>query len=131
MIPFAAVRARHVRRMFLKLTVRSGTVPDGFSGGILTSSVGSLVVLADFGAGNTAGRCLAAVLVQPLDLLTHKKGSRVDPTNCRGIYLTRQVSKVMERELGFFIQQFFEVVRVYGPRQYACSTGIGHRDALR
>ena len=48
----------------------------------------------------------------------------------RGIHLTSQLSKVVERLLGKLFQDFFEKTGAYGPNQFAYMKGRGSRDAL-
>ena len=60
----------------------------------------------------------------------HKRKSKADPGNYRGVHLTSQLSKVCERILGPGFQRFFEAEEKYGPRQFAYMKGRGHRDAL-
>ena len=60
----------------------------------------------------------------------HKRLSRANPGNYRGIHLTAQVSKLVERILSYFFKPCFEATGAFGPRQFAYTTGIGHRDAL-
>ncbi len=60
----------------------------------------------------------------------HKKKSKADATNYRGVHLTSQVSKACERILSDLFQPHFEKAGLYGPRQFAYMKGRGHRDAL-
>ena len=128
---FFIVRSHNVRRVLKALRINSGTGPDGMSARILKQCASSLVkpvralaqrILSD----GAWPKCWSNHWIFPL----HKKRSKADPKNYRGIHLTPQISKVVERILGAFFQPFFETVGSYGPRQYAYSKGIGHRDAL-
>ena len=60
----------------------------------------------------------------------HKKKARSDPSNYRGVHLTAQASKVVERVLGSFLKPFLEQTGAYGPNQFAYSSGRGTRDAV-
>ena len=60
----------------------------------------------------------------------HKRLSRSDAKNYRGIQLTAQTSKAMERLLGkLFLLNLHASVQ-FEPRQYAYTPGRGARDAL-
>ena len=56
----------------------------------------------------------------------HKRGSRANASNYRGVHLTPQVSKVCERILGKILRPWLD----FGDRQFAYTPGRGHRDAL-
>ena len=131
MADFFVVRSRHVRNVLKALRFNSGTGPDGLSTRILKECVSSLVLPVRIMARQILRegawpRCWCQHWIFPL----HKKRSKAEPGNYRGIHLTPQISKVMERVLGFFLQPFFEAAGAYGARQYAYSKGVGHRDAL-
>ena len=59
-----------------------------------------------------------------------KKKAVFDPKNYRGVHLTPQLSKVVERLLGRFLLPFFEATDAYGPNQFAYAKGKGCKDAL-
>jgi hypothetical protein len=58
-----------------------------------------------------------------------KKKAVFDPKNYRGVHLTPQLSKVVERLLGRFLLPFFEATEAYGPNQFAYAKGKGCKDA--
>ena len=60
----------------------------------------------------------------------YKKKSVYQADNYRGIRLTAQLSKVMERLLGRFFLPFLEATEVHGPDQYAYRKKRGCKDAL-
>ena len=60
----------------------------------------------------------------------HKKKSVYDPKNYRGIHLTAQLSKVVERLLKGLVVPYISRTVAYGPNQFAYTTGRGARDAL-
>ena len=59
-----------------------------------------------------------------------KRRSVSDPENYRGVQLTSQFSKVVERFLSaFFVPRLVEL-QGFGPNQFAYSAGRGARDAI-
>ena len=60
----------------------------------------------------------------------HKKKTKANPANYRGIHLTAQLSKVAERALGCLFLPFLEHVGAYGPNQFAYTRDRGLHDAL-
>ena len=60
----------------------------------------------------------------------YKKKSASDPDNYRGIHLSAQLSKVVERLLGRFFLPFLENSGAYGPNQWAYRKQRGCKDAL-
>jgi hypothetical protein len=60
----------------------------------------------------------------------YKKGSVYAAGNYRGVHLTAQLSKAMERLLGVLFTPFLTKNVSYGPNQFAYMTGRGARDAL-
>ena len=59
----------------------------------------------------------------------HKRRSRSDPANYRGVHLTPQLSKVVERAIGGTFIPFLSEFS-FGDNQYAYSSGKSHRDVL-
>ena len=64
--------------------------------------------------------------MQPL----HKKKSRADAGNYRGIHLTPQLSKIVERIIGMCFLPWVHEHAKFGEHQYAYGPGRSHRDAL-
>jgi hypothetical protein len=60
----------------------------------------------------------------------YKRKSVYLPSNYRGIHLTAQLSKVLERLLKLQIEPYLSNISAYGPRQFAYTVGRGARDAL-
>ena len=60
----------------------------------------------------------------------YKKKSKADPKNYRGVHLTPQISKIVERIIGSSFLGWAFRHGLYGRNQYAYSTGRSHRDAL-
>ena len=63
-------------------------------------------------------------------VLLHKKKAVWDPTNYRGVHLTSQLSKIVERVLGSFWTPFLEATGAYGPNQFAYTGKRGCKDLL-
>jgi len=60
----------------------------------------------------------------------YKKKSVYQPGNYRGIHLTAQLSKVVERLLKSLYYPYLSSTLAFGPQQFAYTTGRGARDAL-
>ena len=60
----------------------------------------------------------------------YKRKARSDAANYRGVHLTAQLSKVVERVVGRMFLGKFQRDGAFGERQFAYSVGRGHRDAL-
>ena len=63
-------------------------------------------------------------------LLLYKRKARSAPTNYRGIHLTNQLSKVVERCVGMLFLPRLQHLGFYGPRQFAYGQGRSYKDAL-
>ena len=63
-------------------------------------------------------------------MLLYKKKEVWDPKNYRGVHLTAQLSKVVERVLGTFFLPFLQETGAFGPNQYAYCKKRGCRDLL-
>ena len=59
-----------------------------------------------------------------------KKKMKSDPNNYRGIHLTPQLSKIVERILGGLFLPYLESIETCGPNQFAYRRERGLRDAL-
>ena len=98
---FIPIRRRYVRRVLSQLDIHSGTGPDGISARVLHHCREALEVPV---------LLLARVVFNedrgPIIWLTHwihqlfKKKSRADGNNYRGVHLTSQISKFIERSVG-------------------------------
>ena len=60
----------------------------------------------------------------------HKKKSVTVPGNYRGVHLTAQLSKAMERYIGKLFLPFLGKTLAYGPNQFAYTQERGARDAI-
>ena len=60
----------------------------------------------------------------------HKRGSKADPTHYRGIHLTCQISKVVERAVGQTFLPWASSHFLFGANQYAYTSARSHKDAL-
>ena len=57
-----------------------------------------------------------------------KRGRRHDGDHCRGVNLTNQISKVLERVLGLSFLSFLHCTLAFGPHRFAYLPGRGARD---
>ena len=60
----------------------------------------------------------------------YKRQSKSVPSNYRGIHLTNQLSKVVERFIGQLFLPRIQELGLFGPRQFAYSKGRSYKDAL-
>ena len=60
----------------------------------------------------------------------HKKGPKADSNNYRGVHLTPQLSKVVERAVGSLFLPWLEETGGFGPSQYAYTKRRGYKDVL-
>ena len=114
-----------------KLRVDSGTGPDRLPARILKNCSAALarpvLLLA---------MCILHSGVWPQIWLNHwlaplfKKKSVYNPGNYRGIHLTAQLSKVVERMLKLLYYPYLTSCSAFGPSQFAYTLGRGARDAL-
>ena len=127
---FLRIRERDVVKILESLDATSATGPDGLLALILKRcglelalpiALLSRLCLA-------AGRwpsCWRRHWIHPL----HKKNAKCNPSNYRGVHLTAQLAKVVERAVGsVFVSWLGE--NGYGEHQYAYSHGKSHRDVL-
>ena len=122
---FFVVRIRRVRQVLKALRANSATGPDGLSARILKSCASSLA---------TPIRLLAQQILReqlwpnpwrfhwvfPL----HKKKSKAQAKHYRGIHLTPQISKVIERVLGDFLKPWARCVSRPNPNSAVLSTAV-------
>ncbi|CAE8584050.1 unnamed protein product [Polarella glacialis] len=128
---FLPVRRRKARQLLKALDEDKATGPDLLSARLLKNCADALsfpVVLLARCILNEGGWLEAWRLhwVFPL----HKKRSRADAGNYRGIHLTPHISKVMERLIGSLFLPFLYDTGAFGPNQFAYSPHRGYRDAL-
>ena len=60
----------------------------------------------------------------------HKKGAKAEGKNYRGVHLTAQLSKVVERAVGSLLLPWLEATGAYGPHQYAYTKKRSYKDVL-
>ena len=128
---FLRLRVRDVRKLLKALDEFSGTGPDLLPARVLK-------------------RC-ADVISLPVTLLTrkllhegrwpecwrkhwvhsiYKKGSKAEAKNYRGVHLTPQLPKIVERAIGTLLLPWLEKQQAFGPHQYAYGKGRGYKDVL-
>ncbi len=128
---FLPVRTRDVERQLKRLKVDSATGPDEIAARVLKRCHHELaypitLVIRRMLSEGRWPLCWRFHNIVPL----HKKKARSDPKNYRGVHLTSQVSKVVERTVGRLFLPKLQSDGVYGEKQFAYSTGRGHQDAL-
>ena len=69
------------------------------------------------------------MLAQALDSPLHKKKAKSDPKNYRGVHLTQQLAKVVERAVGGVFVPWLGI-NGFDEHQYAYAKGKSHRDDL-
>ena len=128
---FLRIRVRTVRKLLKKLDVHSGTGPDRLPTRILRTLCDELALPITLLARKLLSdgcwpQCWREHWVHPI----YKKKSRADGRNYRGVHLTAQVSKVIERAIGGIFIPWVEKVGAYGPRQFAYTKGMSYKDVL-
>ena len=128
---FIPIRLRYVRKVLKKLDENSGTGPDRIAARVLRRCRDELEVpillLARviFNQGRWPN-VWRFHWIHPL----YKKKSRADAKNYRGVHLTPQISKIIERVIGCAFLPWANRAKLFGENQYAYSTRRSHRDAL-
>ena len=125
------LRSRTAKQTLRQLRVDSGTGPDLIPAVVLKRCADSLALPVAKLARRiiSTGRwprpwCMHWIL--PL----HKKGALSDPDLYRGIQLTSQLSKVVERLLSRLFVPRFEHIGAFGGNQFAYRKERGARDAI-
>lgn len=139
---FSAIPPAHSRQeVFLKptaacaeqvlkeLRVDSATGPDGIAARVLQNCSHVLAEPISVLAGRVADTGVwpdpwRTHWVVPL----HMRGSCHDGDHYRGVHLTSQLPKVLERVLGLSFLPFLHSTLAFGPRQFAYLPGRGARD---
>ena len=128
---FLPIRKRCVQKILQALSEDSGSGPDKIPTKVLKRCAVALalpiailcrIILAE-GVWPTLWRIH---WLFPL----HKKKSRSDPSNYRGIHLTSQLSKIVERVFSNYLLPYLTSVGAFGPNQFAYLRQRGYRDAL-
>ena len=128
---FLSVRTRDVQRQLNKLKEDSATGPDEVATQVLKKCSGSLarplaLVIRQMLAEGRWPACWRFHHIVPL----YKKKAKSDPKNYRGVHLTSQISKAVERVVGRLFLPKLQAAGVFGSKQFAYSTGRSHLDAL-
>ena len=128
---FLRLRVRTVLKLLKGLDEHSGTGPDRLPTRILKRCAAELALPVTL-----LSRKLLAEGRWPLCWRTHwvhaihKRKSRADAKNYRGVHLTAQLSKVVERALGSIFIPWIESNDLYGPNQFAYGKGKSYKDTL-
>ena len=128
---FLRIRVRTVFKILRDLDEHSGTGPDRLPARILKRCASELALPVTLLARKllSEGRWPACWRTHWVHAL-HKRKSRADPKNYRGIHLTAQLSKVIERAVGSVFIPWTEATSRYGPHQYAYTKRRGYKDTL-
>ena len=128
---FLRVRVRTVKRILKNLDETSGTGPDLLPARILKTCFAELALPVTLLTRKllSEGRwpnCWRTHWVQSI----FKKESRAEAKNYRGVHLTPQLSKVVERTVSSLLVPWLETQGAFGPNQYAYRKGRGYKDVL-
>ena len=128
---FLRLRVRTVLKVLRGLDEHSGTGPDRVPARILKRCAAELALPVTLLARKllAEGRwpqCWRTHWIHAI----HKRKSRADARNYRGVHLTAQLSKVVERAVGTVFIPWAESNDLYGPNQYAYSKGKSYKDTL-
>ena len=128
---FLRIRQRQVLRALKKLKVDTATGPDGIAARVLKRCAGNVaypitLILRMMVDDGRWPQCWRHHRVVPL----FKRKARSDPDNYRGVHLTSQVSKTVERVMAELLMPTFKSNCIFGSRQFAYTKGRGYKDAL-
>ena len=128
---FLRLRTRAAKHILSDLFADSGTGPDLVPARVLKMCAAELALPVCLLARKIVEQsrwpeCWCEHWICPL----HKKRTVVDPDNYRGIQLTAQLSKAVERFVGELFVPRLEQVGAFGPFQFAYRKGHGARDAI-
>ncbi len=126
---FLRLRTRTVRKILRELDEFSGTGPDLLPTRILKKCAAELTLPVTLLTRlllreGCWPQCWRTHWVQSI----HKRASKADAKNYRGVHLTPQLSKVVERAVASLLVPWLESHSSYGPHQYAYSNGKGYKD---
>ena len=128
---FLRLRVRDVRKLLKALDEFSGTGPDMLPSRVLKRCAEEIALPVTL-----LTRILLRERRWPTCWRKHwvhsifKKGSKAEAKNYRGVHLTPQLSKVIERAVGSLLLPWLEKHEAFGPHQYAYGKGRGYKDAL-
>ena len=128
---FVRVRRSHLLSILQELKVDSATGPDGIATRFLKRCSAQLarplaLLLRRMLANGQWPTCWRFHRLVPL----HNRKARSNGDNYRGVHLTSQISKCVERAIDALLRPHFHRTNVFGKMQFAHSKGRGHRDAL-
>ncbi len=128
---FLRLRVRTVLKLLKVLDEHSGTGPDRLPARILKRCANELalpvtLLTRKLLAEGRWPQCWRTHWVHAI----HKRKSRADARNYRGVHLTAQLSKVVERALGSVFIPWAEANNLHGPNQFAYVKGKGYKDTL-
>ncbi len=127
---FLAVRARQVEPVLKRLDVESANGPDAVSARVLKQCACELAVpLSKLARRILSQNRWPRAWVLHWIIGLYKRQSVFDPDHYRGIHLTSQMSKVMERVLSAFFVPRLER-HAFGTNQFAYRKEHGARDAV-
>ena len=123
---------RHTGAKILReLTEDSATGPDQLAARILKRCADALSIpFAKLGRAILKYRRWPRSWMIHWILALHKRKSVYDPSNYRGIHLTAQISKAMERYLGSLFLPALLSANAFGENQFAYTPKRGARDAV-
>ena len=125
------LRVRSAKQTLIQLSETSATGPDLLPSIILKQCAAALAI-----PFTKLARRIVSVGVWPAMWRSHwvcpifKKKDASNADCYRGVHLTAQMSKAMERYVGKLFLPFLEKTIAYGPNQFAYAKGRGGRDAL-
>ncbi len=128
---FLRIRVRSVKKILKELDETSGTGPDRLPARVLQRCHAELALPVTL-----LTRILLREGCWPQCWRTHwvqsiyKKGSKAEAKNYRGVHLTAQLSKVVERAVASLLVPWLEVRGAFGPHQYAYTKRRGYKDVL-
>ena len=128
---FLRLRVRTVKKILKALDETSGTGPDLLPARVLKRCADALALPVTLLARKLLreGRwpeCWRTHWVHSI----YKRDSKAEAKNYRGVHLTPQLSKVVERAVGSLLLPWLETHGAYGPHQYAYGKGKGYKDVL-
>ena len=125
------IRTRTATKLLAELKADSGTGPDAVATRILkhcSTTLGLPVAL--LGRKVVEEEHWPSLWKVHWILPLYKKKTVFDPANYRGVHLTSQVAKVVERLVGVHLDKFFKDSGAFGPNQFAYRKAFGYKDAL-
>ena len=128
---FLRLRVRHVLKILENLDESSGTGPDLLPARILKRLASALALPVTLLARKLLrDRRWPACWREHWINAIFKKGERALGKNYRGVHLTPQLSKVVERAIATLFVPWMEANGSFGPHQYAYTKGMGYKDTL-